>query len=112
MPTPDDPQLPDPAPVQVTERNPESEEFWAKKKLLNTWSLLEGRFPFVSLLLVVASVVVTICAHLLPEPTQTWLYANGGETSYLTVTGSGCSGACWSVNSARFVFWVSSSGPP
>ncbi len=79
MPTPDDPQLPDPAPVQVTERNPESEEFWAKKKLLNTWSLLEGRFPFVSLLLVVASVVVTICAHLLPEPTQTWLYANGGE---------------------------------
>lgn len=79
MPTPDDPQLQEPAPVQVAEHNPESEEFWAKKKLLTTWSLLEGRFPFVSLLLVVASVVVTIFAFFWPEPTETWLYANGGE---------------------------------
>lgn len=79
MPTPEDPQLQDPASVQASGSNPDFEERCATKKLINVWSLLEGRFPFVSLLLVVASVVVTIIAYLLPEPTYTWLYANGGE---------------------------------
>lgn len=79
MPTPEDPQLPDPPPVEIPERNPEFEERQATKKLLDVGSLLDGRFPWVSLLLVVASVAVTILAYLLPAPTYAWLYANGGE---------------------------------
>jgi rhomboid protease GluP len=79
MPTPEDSQLPEPIPVQASESNPDFEERLARKKLLDSWSRPEGRFPFISLLLVVASVVVTIFATVLPEPTYTWLYANGGE---------------------------------
>ncbi|CAM2885139.1 rhomboid family intramembrane serine protease [Rariglobus hedericola] len=79
MPTPEDSQLPDPARDQLSSANPDLEEHQATKKVLHVWSLLEGRFPLVCLLLVIASVAVTISAHLLPDPTYTWLYTNGGE---------------------------------
>lgn len=79
MPTPEDPQLQGTAPVEITGSNPDFEERRATKKLLDVWSRPEGRFPLVALLLVVASVVVTIFASLLPEATYAWLYADGGE---------------------------------
>lgn len=79
MPPSDDPQLQDPASTSTHERDVFVEERLRTQKLLQVWSVPAGPFPIVALLLVIANVIVTAFAHLLPEPTYTWLYASGAE---------------------------------
>jgi membrane associated rhomboid family serine protease len=51
----------------------------ATAQLYRVWSVPGGRFPWLTLLVVLASVTVTVLAHLSPESTYERLYATGWE---------------------------------